>query len=369
MSMKVDYYEVLGVTRDAESNTIKSAYRKAALRYHPDRNPGDQVAEGKFKEASEAYEVLTDPQKKSTYDRFGHAGLSGQGFSGFQDVGDVFSSFGNIFEEFFGFSGGFGGPGGRRARRGADLRYDMAIEFKEAIFGVEKEIEFERASSCDKCSGSGAEAGGKVTCNTCNGVGQVRRSQGFFSVQSACPTCRGSGQKITKPCTSCKGKGARMEAKTINVKIPPGVDTGVRLRVTGEGESAGPGGDAGDLYVVLHVKESDLFERDGQDLIYRQKLGIGQAALGTKLTIQTIDGQHEFDVAPGTQHGERLTISGAGVPHLRGVGRGDLQIEFLIEVPKKLTKEQREILAKYSELKGEDVYAGAGGIFNKLFGD
>lgn len=369
MSTKRDYYEVLGLEKSAADGDIKSAYRKAALKYHPDRNPGSKEAEESFKEASEAYEVLSDAQKRATYDRFGHQGLSGQGFSGFQDVGDIFSSFGSIFEEFFGFSGG--GTGGRtRARRGSDLRYDLSIEFEEAVFGVERDIEFERACECEACKGTRAEAGGRSICRTCGGVGQVRRSQGFFSVQTACPTCRGEGETITKPCKSCSGRGMKMEQKKISVKIPAGVDNGLRLRVSGEGEGGANGGPNGDLYVVLHVQASREFERDGSDLILTRKVGMAQAALGCKLTIPTLEGEKVIDIPAGTQHGHRLTLAGSGVPHIKGIGRGDLHVQFELVVPKKLTKEQRELLEKFAALSGEDSATHGGkSVFHKIFRD
>lgn len=365
---KRDYYEVLSVARDASDGDIKGAYRKAALKFHPDRNPGDSEAEEKFKEASEAYEVLSDAQKRSTYDRFGHQGLHGQGFSGFQDVGDVFSSFGSIFEEFFGFSGGGGGGGrGGRGRRGADLRYDLHLEFEEAVFGVEKTIEFERATSCEVCSGNGCKPGtGAVRCTTCNGIGQVRRNQGFFSVAAPCPTCGGEGQTIEHPCTSCKGRGRKMAHKSISVKVPAGVDNGLRLRVGNEGEAGSGGGGQGDLYVVLHVKDSDRFHRDGLDLIMTQPVSMVQAALGCKVKVKALDAEHQVEIPAGTQYGHRISIPNAGVPHLRGVGRGDLHIEVEVLVPKKLSKEQKEILHKFAEVSGEDVAAG-GGVFKRIF--
>ncbi|MBM4253899.1 MAG: molecular chaperone DnaJ [Deltaproteobacteria bacterium] len=368
MSTKRDYYEILSVERTCTEVEIKAAYRKAALKYHPDRNPGDQEAEIRFKEASEAYEVLSDGQKRATYDRFGHAGLSGQGFQGFQDVGDVFSSFGSIFEEFFGFSGG-GRPGGGRGRRGADLRYDLTIEFEDAVRGIEKELEFERANECDACHGSRAEEGGKQTCRTCGGVGQVRRSQGFFAIQTACPACRGEGETITKPCKPCGGRGVQMEKKKLSVKIPAGVDTGLRLRVGGEGESGSGGAPSGDLYVVLHVKESKLYERDEDDLVLRRGIGMAQAALGSKLIIPTLDGDKTIDVPAGVQHGHRITIPGAGVPHLKGIGRGDLHVQFEVVVPRKLSKEQKELLERFAQISGEDAGGHGSGFFQKIFGD
>ena len=363
---KRDYYEVLGLAKDASDSDVKGAYRKSALKYHPDRNPGDKEAEEKFKEASEAYEVLSDGTKRATYDRFGHQGLHGQGF---QDVGDVFSSFGSIFEEFFGFSGGMGGGGRSRARRGADLRFDMQLEFEEAIFGVEREIEFEKASACEGCEGTGCKPGtGHKQCASCRGSGQIRRNQGFFSLATPCSSCGGEGQTFESPCTSCKGRGRKIAKKSITVKVPPGVDTGLRLRVTGEGEAGAAGGPSGDLYVVLHVKESDRFQRDGLDLILVQPISMIQAALGCKVQIKALEGEHPVEVPGGTQYGHRITIAGAGVPHLRGVGRGDLHVEFDVKIPRKLTKEQRELLEKLSDISGEDA-AGSGGFFQRIFGD
>ena len=362
---KRDYYEVLGLQKSASDGEIKSAYRKAALKYHPDRNPGDKEAEERFKEASEAYDVLSNAEKRATYDRFGHQGLSGQGFHGFQDVGDVFSSFGSIFEEFFGFGGG----GGRsRTRRGSDLRYDLALDFEEAVFGCEKEIEFERASTCEKCNGSGSKEGtGRAVCKGCNGHGQVRRNQGFFSIATPCPACGGEGQVVESPCTGCKGRGRKMASKKISVKVPAGVDTGLRLRVSGEGEAGTFGGLSGDLYVVLHVKESEQFVRDGLDLVMHQPLSMVQAALGCKLKIKALDSEHQIEVPAGTQFGHRITVPGAGVPHLRGTGRGDLHVEFGIVIPKKLSREQREILQKFAEVSGDEVSGSSGGIFKKIF--
>jgi molecular chaperone DnaJ len=363
-----DYYEILGIERTATDPDIKSSYRKAALKFHPDRNPGDHEAEEKFKEASEAYEVLSDPQKRAIYDRHGHAGLSGQGFSGFQDVGDIFSSFGSIFEEFFGFSGGQGGRGGR-GRRGADLRYDLTLEFEEAVFGVEKELEFEKAVECTNCHGARAESGGKAPCRTCGGMGQVRRTQGFFSIQTPCPQCRGEGEIITKPCKPCQGRGVTMARKKLSVKIPPGVDNGLRLRVGGEGEGGGGGGPAGDLYVMIHVKESKQFEREGADLLLHHKIGIAQAALGCKLSVPTLDGSKPIELPPGTQHGHRVTLPGQGIPHLKGIGRGDLHIDIEIGIPTSLNKEQRELLEKFAALSGEEASSGSKSMFHKIFGD
>ncbi len=365
--MARDYYEVLGVAREASADEIKKAYRTLALKYHPDRNPDDKAAEDKFKEASEAYTVLSDAEKRATYDRFGHAGLSGQGFHGFQDVNDIFSSFGSIFEDFFGFSGG--GRRGGRARRGADLRYDMELEFEEAVFGIEKQIQFERAALCELCQGSGSEDGSRKTCNTCGGQGQVRRNQGFFAIATPCPTCQGEGQIVTNPCKPCKGQGYKLQSRTVNVKVPAGVSDGIRLRVGGEGEVGQGGGPYGDLYVVLHIRESKRFIRDGNDLILDQPLGLAQAALGCKLKIKTLEDEREIQVPAGAQYGDVVSIPGAGVPFLKGIGRGDMHVRFRIVVPKKLTTEQRQLLKKFAELQGDDIGDGQGGsgFFSKLF--
>lgn len=369
---KRDYYEVLGITRGASEQDIKKSYRQMAMQYHPDRNPGNREAEDKFKEAAEAYEVLADPEKRKIFDAYGHAGLSGQGFSGFNDVNDIFSSFGSIFEDFFGFSQGGGQQrGGRRARKGADLRYDLVLDFEEAAFGVEKQIEYDRDISCGTCKGEKAEPGGKKPCTTCGGVGQVRRSQGFFSVATACPSCQGEGEMITQPCKPCKGRGRVKESKKVSVKIPPGVDQGVRLRVSAEGQGGGGGGPAGDLYVFLQVKESPHFERDGSDLVYAAKISMVQAALGCKLSVPTLGSGNELEVEvpPGVQHAHRLTVAGEGIPRLKGIGRGDLIIELDVEIPSKLSKEQRDLLVRFAELSGEKVNTGNANFFSKLFGE
>lgn len=360
---KRDYYEILGVAKDSAASDVKAAYRKLAMKFHPDRNPDDKTAEDNFKEASEAYEVLSDSDKRAKYDRFGHQGMGNQGF---QDVNDIFSSFGSIFEDFFGMGGGGQQRGG--AKRGSDLRYDMAIEFEEAVFGVEREVEIERPVRCETCSGTGAKAGSnRNTCRTCAGHGQVNRTQGFFAVRMVCPTCAGQGSTIEKPCDGCRGQGRMNKKKKLAVKVPAGVDTGVRLRLSGEGEPGPAGGPSGDLYVVLHVKESERFVRDGLDLIVEQQIGIAQAALGCKLTVKTLDGEIEVDVPAGTQSGERLTLPGSGVPHLKGVGRGDMHVEMHVVVPKKLTKEQREILLKYAEISKEETLSSPGGFFHRIF--
>ena len=368
---KRDLYEVLGVERDAADADIKKAYRKLAFQYHPDRNNSPE-AEEKFKEAAEAYQVLADQDKRRIYDTYGHSGLSGQGFnSGFSNAEDIFASFGSIFEDFFGFSGGGGGRSSSRSRRGADLRYDLELEFKEAVFGIEKEVEFEKEAVCTPCKGSGAKSpNAKKTCTTCGGMGQVRRSQGFFSVVVPCPNCQGTGSMITDFCPSCRGRGKVSENKKVKVKIPAGVDDGVRLRVGGEGQGGGDGAANGDLYVFLAVKPSKEFERDGTDVIAHQPIGIAQAALGCKIKVKMLDDKmREIDVPAGTQHGQRHTISGEGIPRLRGMGRGDLHVEFQVVVPKKLTKEQRQTLEKYAEVAREETTVAEAGssFFNRIF--
>ena len=363
---KRDYYEVLGVAREASAQDIKGAYRRLAMKYHPDRNQGDKQAEEKFKEASEAYEVLSNDEKRRIFDTYGHAGLSGQGFQGFSDVGDIFSSFGSIFEDLFGFSGG-----GKRGRRGADLRYDLGLTFEEAVFGTEKEIEFDREAICKRCDGQRADPGSsKKTCNGCGGSGQIRRNQGFFSVAVTCPTCQGEGVIITQYCKGCRGRGKTLEKKTVSVKIPAGVDQGVRLRVEGEGQAGAGGGPNGDLYVFLEMGESEHFEREGADLILNQPISMVQAALGCRMTIPTLGENKEIEVPPGVQHDHRITLTGEGIARLRGVGRGDLYVDLKIVIPKKLSKEQKELLEKLAEVSGDipgQPNPTGGGFFDRFF--
>ncbi len=363
---KRDYYEILTITRSASKTEIKAAYRKSAMQHHPDRNPGNAEAETKFKEASEAYEVLTDDRKRQIYDQFGHAGLQGQGYQGPQDMHDIFQSFGSIFEDFFGFSGG--GQGRSRGRQGADLRYDMQLTFKEAVFGVSKEIEYQRHVSCTPCKGSGAAPGSKrTTCKGCGGAGQVRRSQGFFSVASPCPECEGEGSCLVNPCKTCKGNGVTLETKKLSVKIPAGVDGGVKLRVSEEGEAGTGGAGRGDLYVFLHVEENQRFAREEWDIVIREPISFAQAALGCELTVESLEGEITVSVPAGVAYGHRVLVAGAGIPRLRGVGRGDLYVELDIQVPKKLTKEQRDLLEQFAELSGEKLKKQSGGFFQKIF--
>ena len=351
------YYEVLGVSRDASSEVIKKSYRKLAMKYHPDRNPGDAEAEACFKEAAEAYEVLSDPQKRQIYDAYGHDGLKNSGYSGPGSSEDIFSHMSDIFGDLFGF--------GSRQRRnpngpvaGDDLRYDIEISFMDAVHGVEKEVEVTKRETCWTCEGTGARPGYRPqTCPSCRGRGQVIRSQGFFQVSSTCPQCHGSGQIITEPCTDCDGQGLVNRTKKINLKIPAGVDTGSRMRLSGEGEGGRRGGPSGDLYVVIHVKPHEFFQRDGQTIFLRCPLSMVKAALGCEIEVPTIHGQATLKIPAGTQSGSRFTLRGEGVDSLRGRGRGDMVVEIQVQTPTGLSKRQRELLREFEEL-GEDQEEG-----------
>ncbi|MBW2368153.1 MAG: molecular chaperone DnaJ, partial [Deltaproteobacteria bacterium] len=299
MTTKRDFYEILDVNRESDDDQIKTAYRKMAMKYHPDRNPGDQQAEENFKEAAEAYEVLRDPQKRSLYDQYGHQGLEGTGFSGFGGFDDIFSSFGDIFEDFFGF--GTGRRTRTRATRGADLRYDLRLSFMDAAFGTETEISVEKLTTCSSCGGNGCEPGTHPDiCRACGGSGQVSRNQGFFSVRTTCPTCRGGGQIIPNPCGICHARGQVMVNKTVSVKIPAGVDNGSRLRLTGEGEAGSNNGPPGDLYVFIDVQPHDFFKRNNSDVICQVPISFTQAALGAKITVPTLAEETTVDIPKGT---------------------------------------------------------------------
>jgi len=350
MANKRDYYEVLGVNRDAAEADLKAAYRKLALKYHPDRNPGDKQAEEMFKEAAEAYEVLRDPQKRQIYNQFGHQGLEGSGFQGFSGFEDVFSSFGSIFEDLFGFGGSRRSRS--RAQRGNDLRYDLRLEFLQAVFGTETEIEVEKAERCPSCEGSGCQPGTHPEhCPQCGGNGQVSRSQGFFTVRTTCPRCRGAGQVIPQPCTQCRGLGQVVVAKRVAVKIPAGVDNGSRLRLTGEGEAGVYGGPPGDLYVFIHVQPHDFFKRDGQDIVCQIPISFVQAALGDETRVPTLNGEKTLKIPKGTQYGDVFHFRGEGVPSLRGGGRGDQIIQVLIKTPTNLNKKQEQLLKEFARLE------------------
>ncbi len=350
---KRDYYEVLEVDRRAADDEIKKNYRKMAMQFHPDRNPGDKEAEEKFKEAAEAYEVLSDTQKREIYDRFGHEGLSNSGFSGFSGFEDIFSSFGDIFGDIFGFSNGRS-RSRTAARAGADLRYDLKISFKDAAFGVAKEIEVEKLDRCRECDGLGAAAGTlPEACPRCRGRGQVTQSSGFFSISSTCPQCRGQGQIIANPCKACRGTGRERTSKMVQVKIPAGVDTGSRLRLRGEGEQGEQGGPHGDLYVFIYVDDHEFFKRSEDDIYCRIPISFVQAALGATLEVPTLTGTEKLKIARGTQSGKIFRIKGKGIPHLRGYGSGDQIIEAVVAVPTNLNRKQEELLKEFARLSGD----------------
>jgi molecular chaperone DnaJ len=347
---------VLGVSRTVTEQELKSSYRKLALQYHPDRNPNNPDAEEKFKEVSEAYGVLADSEKRAVYDRFGHAGLGGGPAAGGIDP-TVFQDFGDIFGEFFGFGDIFGGGGRRRSRvqRGADLREDLTLEFEESFFGKETKVTVRRHEACEECRGSGAAPGkGPTSCRSCQGRGQVRYQQGFFSIARTCPTCQGSGSVITDPCVKCKGEGRLLRLRTVDAKIPAGVEDGTRIRFAGGGEVGQFGGPAGDLYVVLHVKEHQFFARDGNDLHCVVPISVAQAAMGAEIRVPTMDGEHNLKIPEGTQPGTTFRVRNKGVPVLNGHGKGDLYVEVRVQVPGKLNKRQKELLQELDLLSKVD---------------
>jgi molecular chaperone DnaJ len=347
---KRDYYETLDVGRDAGDEEIKKAYRKLAMKYHPDRNPGDKEAEEAFKEASEAYEVLRDNEKRQIYDRFGHEGLRGSGFSGFSGFSDIFSSFSDIFEDFFSFGTPRGGR--QRQRKGSDLRYDMEMTLEEAFAGKEKEIDFHKWASCEACNGSGITPGSvPETCGTCHGSGTMIRSQGFFQIKTTCPACNGHGRIITNPCKECQGSGKVKIRKKLNLKIPPGVDTGSQLRLRGEGEAGENGGPPGDLFVVIHVKEHPFFSREGDHLYCEATISFVQAALGDNIEIPVLgqDEQQVIKVPHGTQPGDIISVPEMGMPRIGRSSRGDLIIKVSVKIPTKLTKHQRQLLEEFAK--------------------
>jgi len=350
MATKRDYYEILGVARNATPDELKTVYRKLALKYHPDRNPGDKEAEEKFKEAAEAYEVLHDPQKRAIYDQYGHQGLEGSGFSGFGGFEDIFSSFSDIFEDFFGF--GNSRRSQSRSQRGADLRYDLTLSFMEAVFGIEKEINLEKKEICSVCNGTCSEPGSHPeTCRHCRGSGQLSRNQGFFTVRTTCHYCRGAGQTIPDPCKNCRGAGKVIVNKKVSVKIPAGVDSGSRLRLTGEGEAGVYGASSGDLYVFIQVEPHEFFERHENDVYCRIPISFVQAALGDKITISTLNGKKSIEISKGTQPGDLIRLQDEGIPHLRHNRRGDLIIQIAIKTPTNLTKKQESLLQEFAKLE------------------
>lgn len=343
---KRDYYEILGVSRDASGDEVKKAYRRLAMKNHPDRNPGDEEAEAKFKEASEAYEVLSDDQKRQAYDQFGHEGLGGAGGGG--GAGGFGDIFGDIFSDIFG--GGMGGGGRSRAARGADLRYDLDLDLETAIAGDDVKIRIPSLDNCDHCDGEGAEPGSdKIRCGTCNGIGQVRLQQGFLSVQQTCPDCRGRGSVINNPCMRCRGDGRVKTHKNLSVQVPPGVDNGDRIRLSGEGEPGEMGGPAGDLYVQVNVKPHDIFTRDGNDLRCTVPLSMTTAALGGDIDVPTLDGKVNLRIPPETQPGKVFRMRGKGVQSVRTSAPGDLLCKVGVETPVNLTKRQKELLGQLNE--------------------
>lgn len=348
-----DYYDILGLQRDASENDIRKAYRRLAMQYHPDRTRGDKDSEEKFKEISEAYSVLSDPEKRANYDQFGHAGVGGgfADFTGFGQFGDIF---GDIFEDFFG-----GGATRRRtqARRGNDIVYSFDITLEEAFEGVDREISVPKMESCPECNGAGVARGSsRATCPVCRGAGRLRQTQGFFSITRTCHRCGGVGSIVENPCKSCKGEGRIRTQKELRVTIPPGVDSGSRIRYRGEGEAGARGGPSGDLYIVVNVLPHEFFGRQGSDLIFEAPISFPQAALGAEMDIPTLDGKVSLKIPSGTQSHKTFRIKNKGMPKLRGFGRGDLFVKVIVETPTKLTQRQRELLEEFASISGEDAH-------------
>ncbi|PRQ09634.1 molecular chaperone DnaJ [Enhygromyxa salina] len=368
MSAKRDYYEVLGVSRDAGATEVKKAYRKKAMEFHPDRNPDDPAAEDRFKECAEAFEVLSDDQKRQLYDQFGHEGPRGAGFQGFSGTDEIFAHFGDLFGDLFGNLAGGGGRRRAGPQRGADLKMAMEIPFMEAVEGSEHEITVPKRVECDSCDGTGAEPGtSPIACPDCNGRGQVIHAQGFFRVQTTCPRCRGRGQVIQTPCHSCSGSGAVQKESKLTVRIPAGVDDGQTLRVPGGGQPGVMGGPPGNLYVVLRVQPDPRFEREEYDIFSEVEISMFQAVLGTKVTIPTLTGEAELEIDPGTQPETIITRRGEGIPVLGSRGKGDQHVRVKVTVPKKLTSEQDEKLRALAKEMGLDVAAKKKGLLGSLF--
>lgn len=370
-----DFYKVLGVSKNASQEEIKKAYRKLALKFHPDKNPGSKEAEDKFKEAASAYDTLGDPEKRARYDRFGHAGRhaghpGGGGFhaQGFENVEDIFSAFGDVFEGFFG-QGGFNpqGAGKKRTHRGSDLSTTLEITFLESVKGTEKNLKFEKEINCTHCHGEGREPGTQPEkCAHCKGSGQVLHAQGFFSVRTGCPKCHGRGEIIKTPCAKCQGHGRAKTLKHIVVKVPPGVQTGSRIRLTSEGEEGSVGASSGDLYIDMIVHEDPRFTREGDDIITHISVSVSQAILGTKLEVETTQGRTFIDIPKGTQPGDRITLAGQGFPSLKGYGRGDQYVQVKVVIPKKLTKRQDELMREYAVHADDIVNKPVSGFFDRF---
>lgn len=373
---KEDYYELLGVTKTVSPEELKKAYRKKAVQYHPDKNPGNKEAEEMFKKISHAYEVLQDPDKRAAYDRYGHAAFEGPGAGAARGPGGGFHDPFDIFREVFGQQGGggggifdemFGGGGGRNGGRdGSDLRYDLEITLEEAARGVEKEISFRKAATCERCDGTGAEPGSKrMTCPTCRGAGQIRRSGGIITFTQTCPTCAGAGTKVEKPCTACRGEGRVAKNAKINVRIPPGVDTGSRLRSVGNGEAGLAGGAAGDLYIVLTVKDHELFERQEDNLFCEIPIKFTLATLGGSIEVPTLFGKATLKIPTGTQSGTTFRLREKGMPSLRGGRQGDQLVRVHVEVPQSLTVEQRKLLEEFGRISGDAAEPTSKSFFEK----
>jgi len=373
---KRDYYEILGLDKNATDADIKKAYRKLAKKYHPDLNPGDKTAEAKFKEVNEAYEVLSDPKKKAQYDRFGHAGMDNNGFGGFGGFSGGFEDFdfggiGDIFESFFG-GAGFGRSRTRNGpQKGADIKYSMEITFEEAAFGTEKEISINRMESCTTCGGSGAKPGtSPTTCTHCNGTGQIQYKQstpfGQFVNVKTCDVCHGEGKIIVNPCQTCNGRGKVRKKVNIKVRIPAGIDDGQTISLRGEGEAGTRGGPSGDLFILIRVKPHALFKRQGNDVVCEIPITFVQAALGAELEVPTLDGKVRYNIPEGTQTGTVFRLRGKGIPYLRGSGRGDQYVKVHVEVPKKLNEKQKNALKEFAELIGDEVYEQRKGFFEKM---
>lgn len=365
---KADYYEVLGVGRDASDQELKSAYRKQAMKYHPDRNPGDHTAEEKFKQASEAYQVLSDADKRAAYDRYGHAGLGGQGFgagpfAGGVDIGDIF---GDLFGEMFSM-GGAGNQRASRHQRGDDLRFDLTINFEDAFFGTETEVKLRRLEACPACKGSGSTSGrGPSICSNCQGRGQLRYQQGFFSVARTCNACGGTGTVISDPCQTCRGETRAPVEVKMKVRVPPGVEDGTRIRYAGEGDTGRGGGPKGDLYVVLQVRAHDFFERHGYDLHCVIPISFPQATLGAEFEIPGIDGPVAIKVPEGTQSGREIRVRGRGIPYLNERGSGDLIVKVVVQIPRKLSRAQKDLVAKLAETMSVENKPTAPGLIEKM---
>lgn len=369
MDHKRDYYEVLGVAKNADAEEIKKAYRKMALKYHPDRNPGDKEAETKFKEAAEAFEILGDEEKRRRYDQYGHEGLKGYAHRGFTSYDDIFEAFGDVFGNFGGESafGDFFGMGSRRRgpRKGVSLRIELEIAFEEAVVGVEKSVEVFRHEKCDACGGNGCKPGTHPeTCRACDGRGEILRSQGFFSVRTTCGTCRGMGKVVASPCSTCRGAGLVRRKREIALKIPAGIDDGTRMRLAGEGEQSPDGGPPGDLYCDIYVKEHPFFARREDDVYCEIPISFATAVVGGDIDVPTLEGKGKLKIPAGTPSGQMLRMKGMGVPHLQGHGKGDQLVRVVVHVPAKISRRQEELLREFEEIESKNEKKG---FFSKFF--